>query len=277
MFDFLSNFFQKKHIDLFGVLPLSACRVVRPYLLERAGISDGSILILAIPYYTRAAAEKRNISAYAVPRDYHRFFASLFEELLPKLAERFPEERFAAFADHSPIDEIEAAARASLGVIGRNHMLITEKYSSYVFLGELVTTAHLSSNPIAVRTCHACGACMRACPAPDLGGVCLSALTQKKGDLTDAERAAIRRYGSAWGCDICQEACPYTKKALESGSIYSPIPFFEEHTISHLSTEILDNMNDEEFEKRAFAWRTRATVARNLAILESKEEEECST
>ena len=104
MFENLLNFLQKKNIDLVGVLPLSACRVTRPYLLERANISSGTVFVMAVPYLTPACEDAgRTVSAYAVSRDYHLFFKELFGELLPYLAEKFPNNRFAAFADHSPL------------------------------------------------------------------------------------------------------------------------------------------------------------------------------
>ena len=266
MFAFLSNFFEKNKIDCFAPIALSECRVVRPYLLERAGIADGTAILLAIPYFTPACADEgRNLSAYAVSRDYHGFFAALFDELLPLLREKFPTHQFAGFADHSPIAEVEAAARAGLGVIGENHLLITERYSSYVFLGEIVTDAKIDCTVGEIRACEGCGLCQRACPMEEIG-TCLSALTQKKGVLSAKEEETILRYGSVWGCDICQAVCPHTKRAMEAGTIYSPIPYFAEQPIAHLTAEILDGMSDEDFQKRAYAWRGRETIARNLKL-----------
>lgn len=268
-----SDFFQKKKIDLFSALPLSLCEIRKPYLLEREEISDGTVIMIAVPYFTRAArSPDRNLSAYAVCRDYHGFFRVLFDELIPLLRARYPNERFAGFADHSPIAELQAAARAGLGVIGRNGLLITERYSSYVFLGEVITTAVLPSAPVPIRECVGCGKCRRACPMEDLGG-CLSALTQKKGAPPDGLRRAIRQYRTVWGCDICQEVCPYTQRAMESGSIFSPIPFFSEETVPCLTTELLDSMSDEEFAARSFAWRGRETVRRNLLLYEEQKPE----
>ncbi len=275
MFAFLSDFLEKNQIDLFGVLPLSACCITKPYLLEREGIKEGSVLIMAVPYYTPAAEDReRNLSAYAVPRDYHHFFEVLFNKLLSLLKEIYPQYRFAAFADHSPIAEIEAAARAGLGVIGKNGLLLTEKYSSYVFLGELVTDAILPNTQRAIEHCAACSACLTDCPK-SVCGTCLSSLTQKKGELTDFEKQWIKQYGSVWGCDICQEVCPYTKRAKELGSIYSPISYFKEDTISHLTEEQLINMTEEEFSQRAFAWRGKDTIRRNLILIEERSIDEC--
>ena len=268
MLPFLTNFFQKKKIFLFSAIKLSDCEIRKPYLLERENISSGTVIMLAVPYYTRAAASPdRNLSAYAVPRDYHGFFQSLFAELLPILHEKWPEESFAGFADHSPIAELQAAAHSGLGVIGKNSLLLTEPYSSYVFLGELITTAELPTVFHPIASCEDCGACRRACPMEKIG-TCLSALTQQKGELTDREKGILKKYGSVWGCDLCQEVCPYTKRALKNGTIFSPIPYFQEQTIAHLTADRLDRMDGKEFESRAYAWRGRDTIRRNLEIME---------
>lgn len=282
MMEYLSEYFFQQGIRLFAPIPLRACRVTRNYLLDREGISpeSGTAVMLAIPYFTQAAADPaRNLSAYAVPQDYHLFFRGLFDDLLPKLRAEFPQDRFAGFADHSPIDERDAAAQAGLGIIGQNGMLITEPYSSYVFLGELITSRSIPCQPQEIRVCEGCGACRRACPMSEIGS-CLSALTQKKGELTEQEQAEIRRYGSVWGCDICGEVCPHTRRALKNGTIYSEIPFFNRDTVTHLTLAQLDDMSDEAFAARAFAWRGRHTIRRNLCLFENddckkKEGPEC--
>ncbi len=271
MFAFLSDFFKKRGIFLFAPIALADCTVHKPYLLEREGISDGTAVMLAVPYFSSAAADRsRNLSAYAVSRDYHLFFSRLFGELLPLLRERYPDERFAGFGDHSPLAEVEAAAKAGLGCIGKNRMLITKDYSSYVFLGELITSAHIDAEVHPVRSCEGCGLCQRSCPMSESLG-CLSALTQKKGSLTDEEQHALRSLGSAWGCDVCQEVCPHTRAAIASGSIFSPIPFFSEQALPHLTLDALDEMDDKAFSERAYAWRGRETVRRNLILLEEHE------
>lgn len=270
MLTFLSTFFEKEFIDCYAPISLSDCRVVKPYLLERAGIQNGTAIIMAIPYFSSVCKDpSRNISAYAVSRDYHLFFEKLFQRLLPELRQKFPNNKFAAFADHSPIDELNAAAKAGLGIMGKNHLLITPKYSSYVFLGELITDMEISCKSGAVIECENCGKCMALCPATECGG-CLSALTQKKGALTPKEEECILKYGTFWGCDICQQVCPHTQKALQSKSIETPIPFFTENAIPCLSTDILEDMSDEEFSHRAYAWRGRDTILRNLKLLESR-------
>lgn len=272
MFSFLSNFFQKNHIDTFAPLPLSACRITRPYLLDHAGIKDGSVVLFAVPYFSPACLdEKRNLSSYAVARDYHLFFKSLFDELLPQLRRRFPSNRFAGFSDHSPIAEIEAAARAGLGVIGKNRLLITKKYSSYVFIGELITDAMVPCQAGEITACENCGRCDAVCPMKKSG--CLSELTQKKGNLTEDEARILLESGTVWGCDLCQEVCPHTMDALQSGSIFSPIPYFNQETLACMQLSTLDAMSDTAFSSRAYAWRSKETIRRNLILFENQGKE----
>lgn len=270
MFENLLDFLQKKNIDCVGALPLSACRVIRPYLLERANISSGTVFMLAIPYFTPACEDTgRCISAYAVSRDYHLFFEELYDELLPYLAKKFPTARFAAFADHSPISELHAAARAGLGVIGKNGLLLTEKYGSYVFLGEIVTDMEIPCEVQAVKMCEDCGACANACPSiVEEKSLCLSALSQKKGDLSEEECEILRATNTVWGCDRCQECCPHNGLAKKAGTVYSPIPFFYEDAIPCPTTEQIANMTDDAFGMRAYSWRGRNTILRNLHLCE---------
>ena len=99
------------------------------------------------------------------------------------------------------------------------------------------------------------------------GMACLSAVTQKKGALTAQEEKYLKTYGYAWGCDICQLACPMTRKAVAAGA-QTPIAFFHEERIPVLTAERLSRMDEAEFRRRAFSWRGREPLLRNLSILE---------
>ena len=268
MFENLLNFLQKKNINLVGAVPLSACHIIRPYLLERANITSGTVFMLAVPYFSRACEDDdRCISAYAVSRDYHLFFKELYDELLPFLTKKYPNHSFAAFADHSPISELHAAARAGLGIIGKNGLLLTEKYGSYIFLGEVITDMEIPCEAQKVNFCMDCGACKNACPSiVSEKSVCLSALSQKKGALSEEEEKILLETNTVWGCDKCQECCPYNQGAKKAGSIYSPIPFFNENTLSCPTVQEIENMSDTDFAARAYSWRGRETILRNLRL-----------
>lgn len=271
MLDFVKDYLSKLNIELVGAVSLADCKIVREYKLKDFNTSDLSSLsavMIAVPYLTRH--EMQNISSYAIPRDYHLFFKQLFDDLIPKLNERYPDARFQGFADNSPIDEINAAATCGLGMLGDNGMLITEKYSSYVFLGEIITDYPIECGINEIKHCLKCGKCQLACPMGKIGK-CLSALTQKKGELDISEIDAIRKYGSAWGCDICQEVCPYTLHAKRKGTIYTEVDFFKTDLIPRLNEALISTMSDDEFAKRAYSWRGRNVITRNLKILEHKE------
>ena len=277
MINRIKELLENEGIFIYGFCPLDKCIIKKQYLLDKAGIGDGFAVIFAIPYYTRACEEKSNISAYAVGRDYHLFVKELEGRILSELKSSFPNTRFALFADHSPIDERDAAAKVGLGIFGKNRLLITEKYSSYIFLSELIVGAPLPDGNFEekeIKYCEDCGLCQKACPW--LGGECdecLSALTQKKGELNKNEKALIKKY-SLWGCDICTEVCPHTKKAKSDGTVYSPINFFNENAISYLTYEKIADMSDGEFEKRAYSWRGRETILRNTEIAKKGDTEE---
>jgi len=269
MLDFIKALFTKEKIDTYVFRPLDKCLIKKQYLLDRAGITDGFAVIFAIPYYTKACDGKRNISAYATGRDYHMYVKELRERMVPLLKENFPDVNFEMFADHSPIDERHAAVSSGLGILGKNQLIITEKYSSYIFIGELIVGAPLPDGyfkEIQPQICENCGLCQKSCPwQRGECGECLSAITQKKGLLSDSEAALIKKYG-LWGCDICSEVCPHTKKSLQNGSIYSPIDFFNTLELPYLTYEKVSQMSEEEFSQRAFSWRGRDTILRNIKI-----------
>ena len=267
-------------------IPLSSCKVAKGYLLERAGIpATGTAILFPIPYVMTADVDNptRNLSLYAVPRDYHGYIQKLSDTLIPALRDAFPAHRFALFADHSPIREVDAAARAGLGVVGQHGLLITPEYGSFLFIGEIITDAdYLSVTgsqppcfPDEPPLCEGCGACVAACPGgcegTDRTG-CLSALTQKKGALTPDEVEAIRQNHLVWGCDVCQLVCPHNARAVREGRD-TPIPYFREHRVIRLDIPSLDAMSEEEFAARAYSWRGRAVIRRNAELFEPKSSE----
>ena len=268
-------------------IPLSVCRPAKAYLLDRAGIpSSGTAILFAVPYLVTADAgdPHRTLSLYAVPRDYHGYMKKVGATVLPSLGQSFPDHTFALFADHSPILEVDAAARAGLGVLGLNGLLITPDYGSFVFLGEVVTDADyttvtgepIPSYPAEPPLCEECGACLTACPMECRDGDrtrCLSALTQKKGDLTAEETDAVLRGGLVWGCDICQLACPHNLRVIREGHDTS-IPYFTDDRLTRLDSGILSAMPDEAFSSRAYAWRGRKVIARNISLFEERPQED---
>ena len=266
----------KYGVEFAAALPFSACRVFSPELIERRGTSPSAIktaLLFLVPYYVNDGMGG-NISVYARAHDYHFFFENLYKEAIPLLESAYGAP-FYGFADKSAIAEVHAASSAGLGMIGDSGLIINKKYGSYVFIGELLTPAEpeffgiSEGEAFEPSFCSHCGACKKACPMSE-GLGCLSMVTQKKGELTESERDFIKKYGSAWGCDICSAVCPYTKKAI-AACAETPIEFFRQDRIVRLSSEAVNAMDKATFRGRAFAWRGKKTILRNLEIFEEKQ------
>ena len=205
----------------------------------------------------------RNVSRYAVVRDYHDICGARLERACALLRAAFPGEEFHWHCDNNSLPEVELAAKAGLGVRGKHNLLITEKYGSWVFLGEIVTSAKLPTvhYSLSIVHCPGCNACIKACPTGALGknsfdkAKCLSFITQRKGELTPEEAALVKQAGAVWGCDLCQEACPHNRKAK-----IDPLPEFLIEPIARVT-------KDTPAAGRAYAWRGEGVIRRNLELL----------
>ena len=264
----IKEFFKSENIEYFCVLDYNFVREINKGLAERAGFSPRSVIMYLLPYYT---GEVENLSRYAASLDYHIAVRDIGGRLSLLLSELFPGSSSRAFGDHSPIDERHAALIGGLGILGDNGLIINEKYGSYVFVADVISDiapeALGASLPHSPKRCEQCGICKRSCPTGILSGCgtdCLSAITQRKGELSKNEVEIMRKVNTVWGCDECQAHCPHNQNP-----VVTPIEFFHKERISRLDSEILSSMSKAEFERRAFAWRGRKTVERNLEILKN--------
>ena len=262
----IKAFFESENIEYFAVLDYSHLYQTNGNIIERAGLSPKSAIIYLLPYYT---GETVNLSRYAASLDYHIAVREIGDRLVSLLAELFPDSRSHAFGDHSPINERHAALIGGLGIAGDNGLIINEKYGSYVFVAEVITDISPellgAISPMPIKRCESCGICKRSCPTGILSGEgsdCLSAITQKKGELSEAEISLMQKVNTVWGCDECQRHCPHNKSPK-----ITPIEFFHRERITALTSELLSSMDKNSFGRRAFAWRGRKTVERNLEKL----------
>jgi epoxyqueuosine reductase len=155
---------------------------------------------------------------YARGDDYHNVMTPRLKQLLAYIKELAgPETEGRVYVDTGPILEREVARRAGLGWFGKNTMLINTRRGSYFFLGEIVTNLALTADSPAVGGCGTCTRCLDACPtnaftAPFVldSRRCISYLTiELKGQIPQEYVPAIAETGRIYGCDICQEVCPF--------------------------------------------------------------------
>ncbi len=219
------------------------------------------------PYFAEAA--EGNLSLYARGQDYHAVVKARLEQAAEWLRQTYGC-HFIPLADVSPFPEVWAAACAGLGKLGQNGMLLTEAYGSFVFIGLLLTDLDRQAGGEPV-SCRGCGACLRACPGGALGETgqvmetrCLSALTQQRGELTEAQAAAVAAHPLIWGCDTCQLICPENRRILQTD-----LPEFRQDLLCSLHEDDVA-MGDRAFRRqyagRAFTWRGVQPLRRNLEL-----------
>lgn len=174
-----------------------------------------SVIVTLTNYYTPCKQPDGipRIARYAYGKDYHIVVKERLRQLMGQMEGR-------CFVDSAPVLEHEWAKRAGLGWLGKNTLLINKKWGSFCFIGVIVTTTEFDtySTPFENNYCGACTRCIEACPTGALSDCevdarkCISYNTiENKG--TYPEILKKRAGGRIFGCDICQEVCPWNKVA----------------------------------------------------------------
>jgi epoxyqueuosine reductase len=275
--------------DEAGGLKRGSLRRVAPW--ARSVIVCASNYNTAQPYSTEAAGpDKGWISRYAWSReDYHdsvmrrlRVVESHLQEscraaLGPGRSETRPhtnntELLTRCYVDTGPIVERIYARHAGIGWIGKNTCVINQKLGSWLFLGVILTSLELEPDLPAPDRCGTCTRCIDACPTHAIvapqeldANLCISYLTiEKRGNIAEALRSAMGRH--VFGCDICQDVCPWNRKAPTTTA-----PEFQPREgLVNPALEWLAEMNAEEFRETFRASPIRrmklAGLQRNAAI-----------
>lgn len=157
------------------------------------------------------------ISRYALGRDYHITVKEKLGAALAAIQKEFPGVEGRIFCDTSPVMEKELARLAGLGFRGKNTLLVSRGLGSWFFLGGIALDLDLEPGEPAADACGGCDLCVKACPTGALkggaldAGLCISYWTTQAKEKISAGLAA-KAGGWAYGCDACQEACPYNGK-----------------------------------------------------------------
>ena len=178
------------------------------------------------------------LARYAAREDYHYILRDKMNELGGWLAAAAPGARGAAFCDMSPILERSYAAAAGLGWQGKNTMLLSQDIGSYFLIAGLALNIDLPGDSAGPDHCGSCTRCLDACPTDAFAGAhvldaskCISYFTiESKGTIPEPFRERIGDW--VFGCDICQEVCPWNRfeqpaRALPPAKIATELPLEE--------------------------------------------------
>ncbi len=167
------------------------------------------------------------VASYAVERDYHLTIKEMLQEMLSKLQAQHPALVGRCYTDTAPLLEKSMAVQAGLGRVGRNSLLITPDYGSFVLLGELVIndTADNYDMPLDWEPCGTCTLCLKRCPVGAINDNrtidprrCISART------LETNGGELPLNGWVCGCDECQTHCPYNVgKPISDNPLFAPI------------------------------------------------------
>ncbi len=230
-------------------------------LAERSNILEyypdaESVIIVTQNYYTGNTSSSKDIgkfSNYAWGDDYHVVIKKKLHELLAEIKGYDPELDGIVCVDTSPIMEKAWAQRAGIGWIGKHTNLITKDIGSWFFLGSIIINKKLEyDNFYEQDLCGTCTACIDDCPTGAIidayqldSNKCISYLTiEHRGDLPDEYQDKLD--GWIYGCDICQETCPWNKKFAEVTNVDA---FEPRDGVKNKSLKDWSNMSEEEYKK----------------------------
>lgn len=214
-----------------GPVPFAPAEIEKRLAPEEILADTKSIAVILFPY--RYPEEKNaNIALYARAKDYHHVVRAYLAKIIGYMEEQYPNEKFHAITDTSPMADRWLAYQAGLGFFGRNHCLIHPKYGSYFTIGAILTTLALPPDTPLAMNCGSCTRCFAACPGKALSHErfnpwrCKSYLTQKKEVLNEEEKNILRKTPLIFGCDECQKCCPFNemqhtlpfRKRVQTGS-----------------------------------------------------------
>ena len=214
----LEAWLQRGYQGKMGYLENHFDKRLDPRLLVPGAKSMVSLMYNYFPKKELAEEGNLKIAKYAYGEDYHIVIKEKMKEFLRRLQEAIGEIGGRAFVDSGPVMERAWAAKSGIGWIGKNSLLLNRGHGSFFFLAELILDLDLESDGPIKDYCGTCTACMDACPTDAIpepfvvdGSKCISYFTiELKGEIP-SEVKGSQFESWIFGCDICQDVCPWNK------------------------------------------------------------------
>jgi len=215
------------------------------------------VISLAVNYFTdHQFSEDKNtgkVSRYAWGKDYHLIIWDMIEELENELLKIDPGFKCKSYVDTGPVMDKAWAIKAGLGWLGKHTNVINREFGSWIFITNIITDYEFDHSEPIPDHCGSCTACIDACPTDAIvseyvvdSNKCISYLTiENKGEIDSKFTGKFD--GWIFGCDICQDVCPWNIKFLQPSKIgdFNPKDGHKEIQLSEIKT-----LNDSEFKRR---------------------------
>ena len=238
-----------------------------------------SVITLLLNYFPspKQIPDVPQISKYAFGKDYHEVIRSKLKAFLNILKENIGDINGRGFTDSAPVLERSWAVKSGLGWVGKNGNLITKNDGSFFFIATLITDLELETdNPFIKDYCGTCTKCIDACPTdailPDKvidGSKCISYFTIELKDMLIPEEMKGKFENNLFGCDICQDVCPWNRFSKPTNEIeFEPL-----NEVLNFSKDDWEEITEESFKiifKKSPLKRSKFEgIKRNLKFLDS--------
>jgi epoxyqueuosine reductase len=211
-----------------------------------------SVITLLINYFPEQKQDgPLKVSKYAWGKDYHDVIRTKLHHFLSVLKTEIGDFTGRGFVDSAPVLERTWAQKSGLGWIGKNGNLINKQQGSFFFIATLITDIHLEADEAPVKDyCGTCTKCIDACPTeailPDKvvdGSKCISYFTIELKDALIPDKMKGRFDNWLFGCDVCQDVCPWNRFAQpNTEAAFTPIP-----EILHYTEKDWEELTEEKF------------------------------
>ena len=208
-----------------------------------------SVISLFMSYHFEENEEidhKQNhpkVAKYARGRDYHKVIRKKLQKIIDHVRDEVGEVHARAFVDSAPVMDKAWAVRSGLGWMGKNGNLLTKRHGSWILLGEIILDIEFDYDGPTTDHCGSCTRCIDACPTDAIiqpsvidAKKCISYLTiELEESIPNAFRDSLE--GWAFGCDICQDVCPWNRKsAYGQTKDFIPKAVFSSQSFSYWET-----------------------------------------
>ncbi|MDY0082940.1 MAG: tRNA epoxyqueuosine(34) reductase QueG [Ignavibacteriaceae bacterium] len=217
--------------------------------------SAKSVISLALNYYTpyqhNEEKGKGKVSRYGWGKDYHFIMWEMLEKLESELKQIEPELETKSYVDTGPVMDKVWAVRSGLGWMGKHTCVINPNKGSWFFIAEIITNWEFEYSEIITDHCGTCTACIDACPTGAIvqeyvvdANKCISFQTiENKGEISPELKGKFENW--IFGCDICQDVCPWNNKFSFTTSVQD---FYQKN--KELSLDEVLNLDNQSFKEK---------------------------